>query len=98
MKQKQGQYLQQWLTVISVVPLELETANTLYGKNALSISKSSIKNAEEGKKTLILEAVTDSDGYIWYTFFGERGSLNNLTVPVKSSIVSRIFTGDFKVR
>jgi hypothetical protein len=55
-------------------------------------------HAEGGKKTLILEAVADCDGYIWYVFFGEPGSLNDLNVLDKSSIVSGILTGDFDVR
>jgi hypothetical protein len=45
-----------------------------------------------------LEAVTNCDGYIWYVFFGEPGSLNDLNILDKSSIVSRILTGDFDVK
>lgn len=55
-------------------------------------------HAEGGKKTLILEAIADCDGYIWYVFFGEPGSLNDLNVLDKSSIVSGILTGDFNLR
>jgi hypothetical protein len=47
---------------------------------------------------LILEALADCDGYIWYAFFGEPGSLNDLNVLDMSSIVSGILTGDFNVR
>ena len=33
---------------------------------------------KEKKNTLILEAICDPDTYIWYCFFGEPGSLNDL--------------------
>jgi hypothetical protein len=55
-------------------------------------------HAEGGKKTLILEAIADCDSYIWYVFFGEPGSLNDLNVLDKSSIVSGILTGDFDLK
>lgn len=47
---------------------------------------------------MILEAVADCDGYIWYVFFGAPGSLNDLNVLDKSSIVSGILTGEFDVK
>jgi hypothetical protein len=68
-------------------------------KNCPIVLQGQHKGHEKGgKKTLILEAVADCDGYIWYIFFGEPGSLNNLNVLNKSSIVSGILTGDFNVR
>lgn len=47
---------------------------------------------------MILEAIADCDSYIWYVFFGEPGSLNDLNVLDKSSIVSGILTGDFDLK
>jgi hypothetical protein len=47
---------------------------------------------------LILEAVASCDGYIWYVFCGDSGSLNDFNVRDKSSIVPEILTGDFDVK
>jgi hypothetical protein len=44
---------------------------------------------KEKAKTLILEAISDPDLYIWYCHFGEPGSLNDLNVFDKSSIVEQ---------
>ena len=42
---------------------------------------------KEKKNTLILEAICDPDTYIWYGIFGEPGSLNDLNILEKSTIV-----------
>jgi Plant transposon protein len=55
-------------------------------------------HAEGGKKTKIMEAIADQDTYLWYVFFGEPGSLNDLNVLSKSSIVSAILSGDLTSR
>ena len=46
-------------------------------------------------KSLILEAICDSDTYIWYHFFGEPGSLNDINILDRSSIVGAIFGQTF---
>jgi hypothetical protein len=51
-----------------------------------------------GKKTLILEAIADFDTYLWYTFFGEPGSLNDLNILDKSTIVEAIMTRSFDIK
>ena len=50
------------------------------------------------KNTLILEAICDPDTYIWYWFFGELGSLNDLNVLEKSTIVGSILNGMMDLR
>ena len=44
---------------------------------------------------MILEAICDSDTYIWYHFFGEPGSLNDLNILDKSSIIGSILSQTF---
>ena len=41
---------------------------------------------KEGDETLVLEAICDHDLYVWYHFFGEPGSLNDLNILDKSSM------------
>ena len=55
-------------------------------------------HAEGGKKTLILEAVADHRRYIWYSNFGDPGSLNDLNVLGKSSIVGSMLNGTLDLR
>ena len=50
------------------------------------------------KNTLVLEAICDGDLYIWYSFFGEPGSLNDLNILDKSSIVGSLMDGSFDLR
>jgi hypothetical protein len=50
-------------------------------------------HAEGGKKTLILEGVADYKRYIWYANFGDAGSLNDINVLDKSSIVGSMLAG-----
>ena len=45
------------------------------------------------KNALILEAIYDPDTYIWHCFFGELGSLNDLDILEKSTIVGSILNG-----
>jgi hypothetical protein len=49
-------------------------------------------------KTLVLEAIADPDLYIWYSFFGEAGSLNDINILNKSSIVASILDGIFDLQ
>jgi hypothetical protein len=61
----------------------------------------SLAGQHKGKgsdKTLILEAIADPDLYIWYHFFGEAGSLNDINILNKSSIVSSILDGSFNLQ
>ena len=53
---------------------------------------------KEKKNTLILEAICDPDTYIWYCFFGEPGSLNDLNILEKSTIVGSILNGTMDLR
>ena len=49
-----------------------------------------VGHAEGGKKTLILESISDHRRFLWYTNFGDPGSLNDTNVLDKSSIVYAI--------
>jgi hypothetical protein len=49
-------------------------------------------------KTIVLEAIADGDLYFWYIFFGSPGSLNDLNIIDKSSIVGAILNGTFDTR
>jgi hypothetical protein len=49
-------------------------------------------------KTLVLEAIADPDLYIWYSFFGKAGSLNDINILNKSSIVAAILNGSFNLQ
>ena len=53
---------------------------------------------KEKKNTLILEAIWDHDTYIWYYFFEEPGSLNDLNILKKSTIVGSILNGTMDLR
>ena len=50
-------------------------------------------HSEGGKRTLILEAVTDHRRYMWYANFGDAGSLNDINVLDRSSIVGAMIDG-----
>ena len=52
---------------------------------------------KEKKNTLILEVICDPDTYIWYCFFGEPGSLNDLNILKKSTIVGSILNGTMEL-
>ena len=51
-----------------------------------------------GKITLILEAISDHGRYIWYANFGDPGSLNDLNVLDKSSIVGSLLSGHLPLK
>lgn len=53
---------------------------------------------KEGKSTLVLEAICDGELYIWHSFFGEAGSLNDINILDKSSIVFSLINGSFSLR
>jgi hypothetical protein len=55
-------------------------------------------HSEGGKKTLILDTIADPDLYFWSIFFGEAGSLNDINVLDKSSIVTSILNGRFDIK
>ena len=46
-----------------------------------------------GKKSILLEAIADYRRYIWYANFGDAGSLNDINVLDKSSIVGAMLGG-----
>ncbi|XP_059654472.1 uncharacterized protein LOC132301215 [Cornus florida] len=52
-----------------------------------------IYRGQSGKNTLILEAVTSQDWWIWHAFFGMPGSHNDINVLDHSSIFNGIING-----
>ena len=54
-------------------------------------------HGEGGKNTLILEAISDHRRYIWYANFGDPGSLNDLNILDKSSIVGAMLRGELNI-
>jgi Plant transposon protein len=54
-------------------------------------------HAEGGKTTLILEAFADYRRYFWYVNFDDPGSLNDLNVLDKSSIVYDLLNGNLSI-
>jgi hypothetical protein len=55
-------------------------------------------HAQGRKNTLIMEGMADADLYIWSTFFGEAGSLNDINVLDKSTLVIAILSGAFGIK
>jgi hypothetical protein len=55
-------------------------------------------HGEGRKNTLILEAIADLDLYCWFLYFGDAGSLNDINVLDKSSIVASILDGTFDLK
>jgi hypothetical protein len=51
-----------------------------------------------GNKSLVLEAIADPHLYLWYIFFGEPGSMNDINTLNKSSIVGSILTQQFDTK
>jgi hypothetical protein len=51
-----------------------------------------------GKNTVILEAVADGSCYFWHINFGDPGSLNDINVLDKSSIVASILNGTLNIK
>jgi Plant transposon protein len=54
-------------------------------------------HAEGGKTTLIMEAFADYRRYLWYVNFDDPGSLNDLNVLDKSSIVYELLQGTLSI-
>ena len=48
-----------------------------------------------GESNLIMEAIADPELYIWYIYFGELGSLNDLNFLSCSSIIGSIMSKMF---
>lgn len=55
-------------------------------------------HGKETGNTLVLEAICDPDLYIWYSFFGSPGSLNDLNVLDRSTIVQALMDGSFNIK
>jgi Plant transposon protein len=55
-------------------------------------------HSDGGKKTMILEAIADHRRYIWQANFGDPGSLNDINVLDKSSILGALLTGDMSIK
>ena len=55
-------------------------------------------HGQGGATTLILESISDHRRYIWYANFGDPGSLNDLNVLDKSSIVGSMLSGYLDLR
>jgi hypothetical protein len=51
-----------------------------------------------GKNTIILEAIADGWCYLWFINFGDPGSLNDINVLDKSSIVGNILRGTLDIK
>ena len=62
------------------------------------MAKAGQHKGKEKKNTLILAALCDPDTYIWYSFFGEPGSLNDLNILEKSTIVGSILNGTMELQ
>jgi Plant transposon protein len=54
-------------------------------------------HSEGGKKTIILEAIADHRKYFWAVNFGDAGSLNDLNVLDKSSIIGAMLSGELRI-
>ena len=50
---------------------------------------------KEGGKTMVMEAICDPFLYIWCFNFGHPGSLNDINILDRSSIVGALLVGDF---
>ena len=57
------------------------------------MAKAGQHKGKEKKNTLIIEVISYPDTYIWYSFFGEPGSLNDLNILEKWTIVGSILNG-----
>ena len=62
------------------------------------MAKAGQHKGKEKTNMLILEVICDPDTYIWYCFFGEPGSLNDLNILKKSTIVGSILNGMMDLR
>jgi hypothetical protein len=57
-----------------------------------------LKSRCNNNKTIVLECVVDCYMWIWYINFGNAGSLNDIKILDKSSIVTSICTGNFDLK
>ena len=55
-------------------------------------------HAEGGKKTLTMEAITDHRRHLWHVNFGDAGSLNDINVLDKSSIIAALLAGELGIK
>jgi Plant transposon protein len=55
-------------------------------------------HAEGGKHTKIMEAIADDSCYFWFINFGSPGSLNDINVLDKSSIVGALLSGHLNLK
>ena len=55
-------------------------------------------HADGGKKTILLESICDHRKYLWQVNFGDAGSLNNINVLEKSSIVGAMIEGKLSLK
>ena len=55
-------------------------------------------HAEGGKYTKTLEAIADDSCYFWFINFGDPGSLNDVNVLDKSSIVGALIKGQLDLK
>jgi len=55
-------------------------------------------HGQGGSATLIMESISDFRRYFWYVNFGDPGSLNDLNVLDKSSIVGSMYNGSLDLR
>ena len=62
------------------------------------MAKAGQHKVNEKKNMLNLEAICDPDTYVWYCFFGEPGSLNDLNILEKLTIVGSILNGTMDLR
>jgi len=53
------------------------------------------KSGKEPHPSIVLEAICDPHLYIWYHHFGEPGSLNDINILDKSSILLKILNSSF---
>ena len=53
------------------------------------------KGKGSGGKTLVMEELVDPNLYMWYFNFGAPGSLNDINILDRSSIVGALVSGQF---
>jgi len=56
------------------------------------------KGKAGGKKTIVMEAICDPHLYLWHFHWGEAGSLNDLNILDRSTIVEKIINQEFNTR
>ena len=53
---------------------------------------------KEKRKTVVMEAICDPEMYVWYFNFGHPGSLNDINILDRSSIMAAIIKQQFDTR